>query len=170
MNPSVYFMRPIGLDGPVKIGCSVRPHDRLTTYAAWSPMRLEIAVTTPGYVHLERRFHAAFAAHRSHHEWFNAAPEITATIEALREGRFDFSTLPAPRCLTGKKSASIESIEAGIVTRRLDALRRAGTPIPADVAASKSLYRNTPAEVMAWRAATRAFVLQHDPRPLRRAA
>lgn len=41
MRPSesrfIYFLRPIGWDGPVKIGCSNYPMLRLNALMAWSP-------------------------------------------------------------------------------------------------------------------------------------
>lgn len=36
-NTHVYFIKPIGMDGPIKIGCSDKPARRLITLAAWSP-------------------------------------------------------------------------------------------------------------------------------------
>lgn len=170
MTPHVYFLRPIGADGPVKIGSSIAPWNRLSIYMAWSPVRLELAATLVGGQHLERRFHAAFAAHHSHHEWFRAAPEITSAIEAIKAGTFDPATLPDARCLTGKKFMSRESIVAGILTRRVEDLRKQGVPIPHEVYDSKNVYRNTPEEVAAWRAIVREFLVQNDPRPLPEAA
>lgn len=93
---TVYFLRPIGMDGPIKIGFSVDPDGRLNTYMSWSPMPLEMAARLRGPRDLERRFHAAFAIHRIHHEWFEATPALTATIAAINAGAFDIATLPAP--------------------------------------------------------------------------
>lgn len=39
----VYFLRPVGEEGPVKIGVSEVPENRLRTYMVWSPMILEVA-------------------------------------------------------------------------------------------------------------------------------
>ena len=91
---TVYFLRPIGMEGPVKIGCSGIAEDRLATYQPWSPFPLEIAASLPGDYRLERRFHERFKAHHTHHEWFAAAPEITACIAAINAGTFDPETLP----------------------------------------------------------------------------
>src|SRR3546814_12747101 len=38
----VYFIRPIGQAGPVKIGCSVGPNKRRPELETWSPVPLEI--------------------------------------------------------------------------------------------------------------------------------
>lgn len=93
----VYFMRPIGADGPVKIGCSVAPDSRIKTYQAWSPVPLELVATIPGKWAIEWAFHARFAHLRTHHEWFRASPELTETIEAIRAGTFDLTSLPPPK-------------------------------------------------------------------------
>lgn len=94
MESWVYFLRPVGMPGPIKVGVSVDPEMRLRGYNAIAPWELEIAATIPGDRSVEDRFHTLFAAHHSHHEWFNSAPEITAVIEALAAGAFDLSSLP----------------------------------------------------------------------------
>ena len=38
----VYFIKPIGMDGPIKIGCSVSPDRRRETLEWWCPFPLEI--------------------------------------------------------------------------------------------------------------------------------
>lgn len=163
MRPVVYFLRPIRAEGPVKIGYSSRPRDRLATYAAWSPIPLEIAATTPGDVELEGRFHALFRARHSHLEWFHAAPEITRAIEEIRAGTFDFSILPGPVCVRPKKFMSRESIVAGMLTRRLGRLEAAGITVPREISYPKNLYYFSPEEVAEWRVSVREFVLHHDP-------
>lgn len=90
----VYFMRPVGAEGPVKIGCSGKPAKRLEAYMNWSPWPLEVVATVPGSFHLEWAFHAKFAHLHTHHEWFREDPELTATIDAIRAGSFDLSSLP----------------------------------------------------------------------------
>lgn len=82
----VYFLRPVSLPGPIKIGCSKLPMDRLMAYSAWSPYPLEIAVTIPGFQTLERNIHDCFAHARSHHEWFHPVPELLEAIAKLRDG------------------------------------------------------------------------------------
>lgn len=168
--PLVYFLRPIGAEGPVKIGSSRDPWGRLTTYRSWSPIPLELVATIPGNVHAERGFHAMFADLHSHHEWFHASPRLTAVIEAVRAGTFDLATLPAERCLTGLKRKSPESVEAAQHTRRLQRLARAGVAVPGDVWAASRTYGLSPEEKAARRAIVRAFVLRHAPWPALEAA
>lgn len=96
----VYFIRPIGMKGPVKIGQADWPDRRLTSIAQWSPVKLELVAAIEGGGELERRFHAKFKETYSHKEWFGWSPELEATIEAVQAGSFDVSTLPEPEWLT----------------------------------------------------------------------
>jgi hypothetical protein len=83
----VYFIRPIGMLAPVKIGCSTHPQLRLESLVTWSPFPLEIAASTPGNFKLERVFHQRFAHVRSHREWFLADKDLLCGIEKLRAGK-----------------------------------------------------------------------------------
>lgn len=82
----VYFIRPIGMDGPVKIGCARVPPERLLQLTVWSPFPLEIAASTPGGIPVERRLHTHFAATHSHKEWFFASDELDDLIRRLSAG------------------------------------------------------------------------------------
>lgn len=82
----VYFIKPIGMDGPVKIGCSDIPEARLKALTCWSPFPLEIAVAIPGNMRLEGRLHSTFAQHHSHHEWFLSSPRLRQLIHDLKAG------------------------------------------------------------------------------------
>lgn len=90
----VYFIRQVGVIGPVKIGASIYPRVRLEGLQVWSPVRLEIAAAIKGDFNLERRFHNAFLASHSHGEWFHATPDIEDTILQINAGTFDINTLP----------------------------------------------------------------------------
>lgn len=90
----VYFIRPVGMDGPVKIGCSARPTTRKASLQCWSPFPLEVVAQTEGNVRTERRFHRLFYASHSHGEWFHGTPELSVVIEAINAGTFDPATLP----------------------------------------------------------------------------
>lgn len=83
----VYFIKPVGKPGPVKIGWSQSPVNRLMTMMAWSPFPLEIIVTIPGPYELEQNLHQCFADTHSHSEWFHPSPRLTAAISALRAGK-----------------------------------------------------------------------------------
>lgn len=82
----VYFIKPVGADGPVKIGCSGVPARRLEGLAVWSPVPLEVVAVVPGDYALERALHGHFAHLHSHREWFNASAELTAAIAKIAAG------------------------------------------------------------------------------------
>jgi hypothetical protein len=96
---SVYFIRPVGLRGPIKIGHSRSPECRRDALAAWSPFALELVATMAGGEDLERRFHALFEAQHARSEWFEWSEELQAVIDQVAAGTFDTSTLPDPVCL-----------------------------------------------------------------------
>jgi hypothetical protein len=76
----IYFLRPVGQLGPVKIGCSICPESRLDVFTLWSPVPLEVAASVPGSHSDERRLHAMFDRHHVHGEWFNASKELVQLI------------------------------------------------------------------------------------------
>lgn len=82
----LYFIKPVGMDGPIKIGCSKEPEHRLQGLAYWSPVPLEIMAFVPGSFDLERNVHQCFADAHSHKEWFHAIPRLVAAIAAIKAG------------------------------------------------------------------------------------
>jgi hypothetical protein len=87
MSGFVYFIRPVGMPGPVKIGCSEAPAARLDGLMAWSPLPLEIVAMVPGGYDLERNIHECLSDLYSHKEWFRADPRLDALIAALQAGK-----------------------------------------------------------------------------------
>lgn len=82
----IYFLRPVGMVGPIKIGSSWKPADRMRTFMAWSPFPLEVITTTAGGVQLERNIHNCFADAHSHSEWFHPVPRLLKAIEDIKAG------------------------------------------------------------------------------------
>lgn len=82
----IYFMRPIGADGRIKIGCSYKPARRLVTIAAHSPYELEIIGVGKGNIADEQLLHDYFAADRLHSEWFRASDELHQVIALMALG------------------------------------------------------------------------------------
>lgn len=126
----VYFIKPIGMAGPIKIGVSYSPDRRRETLELWSPFPLEIIATVEGVGRTERQFHAMFAAEHVHHEWFTASPALLATIAAIQAGTFDMATLPDPQHLPRReKDLSYITPEwrqrQGLAIRTAHARRRA---------------------------------------------
>ncbi|MBD7992864.1 GIY-YIG nuclease family protein [Ochrobactrum sp. Sa2BUA5] len=79
----VYFIKPIGMNGPIKIGSSTCPEKRLESLAVWSPFPLEMIVEVDGDLADEQFIHSCFADVHSHKEWFNASKLLLDTIERI---------------------------------------------------------------------------------------
>lgn len=84
---SLYFIRPIGLFGPLKIGLTGKTQRRLEEFQSWSPIPLEVMGTVPGTWADEQFLHGCLADYHSHGEWFHYSPAvIDAITEVLRTG------------------------------------------------------------------------------------
>jgi len=82
----VYFIKPVGQTGPIKIGFSHIPFERLNVQMNWSPVRLEIVAWAEGGRGEERALHERFSAFRSHCEWFWPSPDLIEGIAAVSSG------------------------------------------------------------------------------------
>lgn len=82
----VYFVRPIGMEGPVKIGCTSEPVKRLKQLMLMSPFPLEIVAMFPGDESDEAAMQGMFAGQRLHGEWFAASDRLTALIASIQQG------------------------------------------------------------------------------------
>ena len=127
-NPKVYFIKPIGMAGPIKIGCSQSPDIRRSSLETWSPFPLEIIAELGGNEVLERRFHTKFAASRRTREWFDVSAALLTAIEQIQAGTFDIESLPPPARLkstAGRKPWSEGAKLAASYSRRIDAAGKA---------------------------------------------
>lgn len=79
----VYFIKPKGKKGPIKIGCSNSPVSRVETLAAWSPWPLEIIGSVKGSYQDEQFLHECFAQSHLHREWFKTTPGLLLAIEQV---------------------------------------------------------------------------------------
>lgn len=168
---TVYFVRPVGERGPVKIGHSFNPIERLSTLMAWSPIPLEIAATIAGGPGLEARFHALFKHQHSHREWFRASDELDSVIAQIRAGAFDVRSLPTKGLRLWEMSeAAREGHEAQSYTMRLSIMIKRGVEVPPEV--SGCLYGPVRSEYekRSRRATIKAFVDSASPQPERSAA
>ena len=95
----VYFIKPVDMLGPIKIGRSVSPDGRRATLETWCPFPLEIVAEMAGPKELERRFHAYFLDLHIRHEWFRVSNELQAVMREIADGTFDLGALPPPRKL-----------------------------------------------------------------------
>lgn len=79
----IYFVKPAGMEGPIKIGCSSIPLDRVSRLAEWSPVPLEVIGAVAGDYADENYLHSCFADIHSHHEWFHPTPELLDIIARI---------------------------------------------------------------------------------------
>lgn len=82
----IYFIKPVGSVGPIKIGCSKFVGERLEAIALWSPTPLEVIYQEQGGHDLERNLHRCFADLHSHHEWFHPGERLLKAIQKLNAG------------------------------------------------------------------------------------
>jgi len=134
----VYFIKPIGMDGPIKIGCSYSPDQRRKTLEFWSPFPLEILAEWQGGAVVERQFHAMFSASHRHHEWFDVTDELLAVISQIKAGTFDGSTLPDPQQLP-RKAKDLSYMTAGWKYERSVRTRIDNIVFSVDLEAAKAL-------------------------------
>lgn len=78
----VYFIQT--LNGEIKIGMAIDPQARMRGLQTSHPAQLTMLACCIGGHEQERQYHARFAAHRLHGEWFRPAPEILAEIDRLK--------------------------------------------------------------------------------------
>lgn len=130
----VYFIRPIGMVTPVKIGCSISPDGRRDTLESWSPFPLEIIAEIEGGYDTERRFHALFDGLHERREWFTWSQHIEAVVRDINAGTFDLSTLPPPKNLASGRIGKKHTPECRLqmsYTHRLGAtISRTGFSFP----------------------------------------
>lgn len=110
---TVYFIKPVGMAGPIKIGCSARPERRLEQLMLWSPFDLEIVATIDGDLKLERNLHECFAEEYRRQEWFDASDRLVSFVEKLKAG------VPVGQAIDLTKRTSL-----GTVRRRPEFKRR----------------------------------------------
>jgi hypothetical protein len=92
----VYFIKPVGMAGPIKIGCSCSPSNRTRSLETWSPFALEVMAEIEGDVLLERQFHAMFLHLHERREWFRPGADLLDVIAQINAGTFSVEVLPDP--------------------------------------------------------------------------
>lgn len=79
----IYFIKPIGLPGPIKIGASVNFYGRLDQINLWSPIPLELIGTIEGQHEDELFLHQSLFDSHSHGEWFFPTTKVVETIAGV---------------------------------------------------------------------------------------
>lgn len=138
---NIYFFKPVGLDGPIKIGFSHRPIGRLAQYASWSPVRLEMIGFVPAQPEDENFLHQCFADIHSHNEWFFATTALRlaiARILAVGSIAIARETLfPVGNIRTGRTNRSPEQRRKSSYAHRLSW-------------ATRKLRKETPDQILAF--------------------
>ncbi|QPF81635.1 GIY-YIG nuclease family protein [Bradyrhizobium genosp. L] len=87
----IYFIKPRGQAGPIKIGFSKSLGERFGSISTASPLLLEIIGSTPGSLEDERFLHRCFAEQHSHGEWFYPSAALHAAIENILQKGIQFA-------------------------------------------------------------------------------
>lgn len=134
----VYFIRPIGMLGPIKIGHSKMCATRLMALSAYSPFPLEIAAKISGGEALEARFHTKFRHLHSHAEWFVPGDDLLEAIKQIQAGDFPISSLPLGAVLNkyAGRWDDWERERASLIMRLAAKTTRIGLGAPAWVTAA----------------------------------
>lgn len=138
----VYFVKPTGADGPIKIGHSSVPLNRLAILRSWSPVSLEFVARFYASSEVEARLHAKFVESRSHGEWFHPTPALTALIADVVAGRLDIDALPAPRDIRNKSGSVGDGLGhlSGSLAKGIDRVRMTGLPVPVEVQVARERF------------------------------
>jgi hypothetical protein len=120
MAYSLYFIRPRGETGPVKIGISATPEKRLAQLQPHSPLPLELVCAVAGGPGQELILHNMFAADRLHGEWFSHTAELGRVIGiCLERGELPDDLPPIPP--TERNSAIIAAYKSGQTLHKIAA-------------------------------------------------
>jgi hypothetical protein len=140
----VYFIKPVGLMGPIKIGLSASPARRLANCESWSPLRLELIGAVPGTWDDEQFLHECLVEFHSHGEWFHAAPAVIAAVEAVISTRnFDCvrASMTPKGSVRSKKNRETRSRKSNSVTSAAPSDVKApvsSNPAPGETGATNS--------------------------------
>jgi hypothetical protein len=86
----VYFIKPVGLGGPIKIGSALDVEERLSFLSRWSPLPLELIGSICGSRSDEAYIHSCFADLHTHGEWFSAEPRLVTALQLILDGGMQF--------------------------------------------------------------------------------
>ena len=76
----IYFIKPKGKQGPIKIGHTKNIKKRFANIQNMNPFALELVATKSGTKSLEKFLHKKFKE-RQHGEWFTPTPQLLKYIE-----------------------------------------------------------------------------------------
>ena len=79
----IYFIQA-GFNGPIKVGHSVDPAERIRALATASPHELHVLCVAPGGSSVEAECHRAIRMHRVKGEWFHPHADVFELIERVK--------------------------------------------------------------------------------------
>lgn len=114
----VYFIRALDGTGPIKVGSSYWPHNRLKQMCCWSPIPLTLVAQTEGSEFHERALHDKFDGARAHGEWFHPVPELVALMDAVAGGATLAELgIEAARCSTRVNKTAATRLKQSVTLR-----------------------------------------------------
>lgn len=128
MTGYVYFIKPVGEAGPIKVGYSVYPPERLAAFQSWSPVELELIASVAGSLKLEAAIHSHFADYQIRGEWFEPVDALRKLAYQARDGlaidhAFDLSG-PVRRLNRRKAKQNPVALSVGLYKRRVESARQ----------------------------------------------
>ena len=82
----IYFIQSGGYLGPIKIGLSSNPVQRVHDLQVGNPEELTLLAVMVGEESEEARLHARFSKHHIRGEWFKPSDSIWSLIDRLNAG------------------------------------------------------------------------------------
>lgn len=117
----VYFVRPVGMDGPIKIGTSVDIQARLGVINSQSRVLCEVMASAPGGYEEERALQKHLLGDWLRSEWFSPSLRLMAIVDhVIATGQLP----PIP-------DNQNETIRSAAVRRAWVARRRNAEAVPA---------------------------------------
>lgn len=118
----IYFVSPVN-GGPIRIGHSRLPLERLRALQVYSPVPLEIVATMQGDHFLEQWLHDHFRDDKLHGEWLRLTFHLSEVVEAARRGN-RHPSLPHCDLIDAGPTARIEAVRhikrlLGLTTKEL---------------------------------------------------
>jgi len=94
---TLYFARPKGQLGPVKIGCATNVKNRIQQLRPFGMSALELVASIPGSMDDEWRIQSLFWHDRLEGEWFNWSRGLQILMDSAARGELDIEALPPRR-------------------------------------------------------------------------
>jgi len=166
MKRYIYFVKPVGQDGPIKIGCTRHLSARIAQLDGMSPVPLELIASAEGDFDLERHLHSMFASTHVRGEWFAPSAALTQIISDVVAG----VPLPVPSGGAGRirSLASVRGWETRRLSQQMTGQGRRRAKRADGVAAPVPSFAGSSSGLLPVRFRTGSFIpsLRHAARPV----